>query len=54
MYLEATPACLPLNVTNTNFIVVHLQVCDIFSLKYPKPYCPRGENVGQKGWLDEM
>lgn len=51
MYLEATPACLPLNVTNMNFIVVHFQVCDIFSLKYPKPYCPQGENVGQKGWV---
>lgn len=50
MYLEATPACLPLNLTNTNLIVVHLQVSDIFSLKYPKPYCSRGESVGQKGW----
>lgn len=33
MYLEATPACLPLNMTNTNFIAVHLQVCDMLSLK---------------------
>lgn len=50
MYLEATPACLPLNLTYTNFIILHLHVCDIFSVKYPKLYCPRGESVGQKGW----
>lgn len=50
MYLEATPAYLPLNLTNMNFIILHFQVCDIFSMKHPKPYCPRGESVGQKGW----
>lgn len=38
-----------LDLTNTNFIILPLQVCDIFSLKYPKPHCPRGESVGQKG-----
>lgn len=50
MCLEATPACLPLNLAHMNFIVLHLQMCDIFSVKHPKPYCPRGESVGQKGW----
>lgn len=50
MYSKATLVCLPLTLTNANFSIVHLQVCDIFSLKYPKPYCPRGESVGQKGW----
>lgn len=49
MYLKATPGYLPLNLTNTSFIVVHLQVCDVCPLEYPKLYCSWGESVGQKG-----
>jgi len=49
MYLKATPVNLPMNLTNTNFTVAHLQACGVFPLEYPEPCCFQGESVGQKG-----
>lgn len=54
MYVKATAEYLPLNLTNTNFIVAHLQALDVFPLEYPKLYHSWGAGVRQKGLSDEV